>query len=147
MFRLDPKQAVLDHVARKSAGQGELSAEAKAIAQAPIEPSYSAAVIIGIAQAIEGLLLATLGFAIFASYVEPGQTLRAPDPLMGDTVRPPSAAVRRVSHGVQRHHHGRDDHQAGAGDFLGRVRRLLSGPGRSRLGSCVESAGNQLAVT
>jgi FlaA1/EpsC-like NDP-sugar epimerase len=73
MFRLDPKQTILDHVARKSAGQGELSAEAKAIAQAPIEPSYSAAVIIGIAQVIEGLLLATLGFAIFASYVEPGQ--------------------------------------------------------------------------
>jgi Undecaprenyl-phosphate glucose phosphotransferase len=74
MFRLDPAQAMLSHVARKSAaGPGELSAEAKAIAAAPIEPSYSAAVIVGVAQAIEALLLATLGFAIFASYVEPGQ--------------------------------------------------------------------------
>ncbi|HVY52520.1 MAG TPA: undecaprenyl-phosphate glucose phosphotransferase [Devosia sp.] len=39
---------------------------------APIEPSYSSAVIVGIAQLIEALLLATLGFAIFKSYVEPG---------------------------------------------------------------------------
>jgi len=74
MFRLDPKQAVLDHVARHSnAEPGQLSAEALAIAGQPMERSYSSAVIIGIAQAIEALLLATLGFAIFASYVEPGQ--------------------------------------------------------------------------
>ena len=54
MFRLDPKQAVLDHVARKTAaGPGELGPEAQAIASAPIEASYSGAVIVGIAQAIE----------------------------------------------------------------------------------------------
>jgi Undecaprenyl-phosphate glucose phosphotransferase len=74
MFRLDPQQAVLSHVARKSSGgPEELSADARAIIAAPIEPSYSSAVIVGIAQAIEALLIATLGFAIFASYVEPGQ--------------------------------------------------------------------------
>ena len=74
MFRLDPKQAVLDHVARNTVtGPGGLGPEAQAIVAAPIEPSYSAAVIIGIAQVIEVLLLATLGFAIFATYVEPGQ--------------------------------------------------------------------------
>src|SRR4051812_8908180 len=74
MFRLDPAQAVLSHVARKSGGApGELSAEARAIVASPIEPSYSGAVIVGIAQLIEALLLATLGFAIFATYVEPGQ--------------------------------------------------------------------------
>ena len=74
MFRLDPKQAVLDHVARKTAaGPGELGPEARNIVAAPIEASYSPAVIIGIAQAIEALLLGTLGFAIFATYVEPGQ--------------------------------------------------------------------------
>ena len=74
MFRLDPKHAVLDHVARTSAaGPGPLGPEAQAIASAPIEASYSSAVIIGIAQAVEALLLATLGFAIFATYVEPGQ--------------------------------------------------------------------------
>ena len=75
MFRLDPTQAVLHHVSRKAgAGPSSLSPEARLIVEAPIEPSYSSAVIVGIAQVIEGLLLATLGFAIFASYVEPGQS-------------------------------------------------------------------------
>jgi len=74
MFRLDPQQAVLDHVARKAGvAPAKLSAEARVIVAAPIEPSFSAPVIIGVAQLIEALLLATLGFAIFASYVEPGQ--------------------------------------------------------------------------
>ena len=74
MFRIDPAQAVLSHVARKSAaGPGDLTAEARAIVTAPIEPSYSAAVIIGIAQLVEALLLAALGRAIFASYVAPGR--------------------------------------------------------------------------
>jgi Undecaprenyl-phosphate glucose phosphotransferase len=74
MFRLDPKQAVLDHVARHSSAEGnELSREALDVVGKPMERSYSSAVIVGIAQAIEALLLATLGFAIFATYVEPGQ--------------------------------------------------------------------------
>ena len=74
MFRLDPAQAVLNHVSRKGTAGGELSVEARAIVAAPIEASYPSAVIVGIAQAIEAALLATLGFAIFASYVEPGLT-------------------------------------------------------------------------
>ena len=75
MFRLDPAQAVLSHVARKAgAGPAELSAEARAIIAMPIESSYSAAVIVGIAQLIEALLLATLGFAIFASYLPANQS-------------------------------------------------------------------------
>lgn len=74
MFRLDPAQAVLNHVSRKGTAPGELSPEARAIVATPIEASYPSAVIVGIAQAIEAALLATLGFAIFASYVEPGQT-------------------------------------------------------------------------
>jgi Undecaprenyl-phosphate glucose phosphotransferase len=74
MFRLDPAQAVLDHVSRKSGlAPGELSTEAKAIITAPIEQSFSTPVIVVIAQLIEALLIATLGFAIFATYVEPGQ--------------------------------------------------------------------------
>src|ERR1700750_2881998 len=73
MFRLDPAQAMLSHVARRSAGApGELTPEAKAIVDAPIEASYPATVIVVVAQLIEGLLLATLGFAIFESYVDPG---------------------------------------------------------------------------
>jgi len=74
MFRLDPAQAVLSHVARKSAGHSvDLSPEAKAIISAPAETSYPIAVVTGLAQAIEAMLLVTLGFGIFTSYVEPGQ--------------------------------------------------------------------------
>jgi Undecaprenyl-phosphate glucose phosphotransferase len=73
MFRLDPKQAVLSHVRKAGSTDGVLGADAQAIIAAPIEPNYSSAVIVGVAQAVEALLIATLGFAIFASYVEPGQ--------------------------------------------------------------------------
>ncbi|MEQ1770351.1 MAG: undecaprenyl-phosphate glucose phosphotransferase [Devosia sp.] len=74
MFRLDPTTAVLNHVARANgAATGTLSDEARNIIATPAEPNYSAAVISGVAQLIEALLLATLGFAIFAAYVEPGQ--------------------------------------------------------------------------
>src|SRR3954468_19076216 len=75
MFRLDPTQAVLSHVARKTAaGRTELSTEAKQIVDAPIEPSLSSVVIVGVAQVIEALLLATLGFAVFASYLDTNQS-------------------------------------------------------------------------
>jgi Undecaprenyl-phosphate glucose phosphotransferase len=74
MFRLDPTNAVISHVSRKTnTPPGELSAEARALVAAPIEPSYSSAVIVGIAQVIEALLLATLGFAIYETYVGTGQ--------------------------------------------------------------------------
>jgi Undecaprenyl-phosphate glucose phosphotransferase len=72
MFRLDPKQAVIDHVAGKSGGapsEVTLSKAAESIVARPVEPTYSATVIIGIAQAIEALLLATLGYAIYETYV------------------------------------------------------------------------------
>ena len=72
MFRIDPKQAVLDRAAARpasGAAAATLSATAERIVAAPVEPTYSAAVIIGIAQAIEALLLATLGYAIYETYV------------------------------------------------------------------------------
>jgi Undecaprenyl-phosphate glucose phosphotransferase len=75
MFRLDPKQAVLDHIAAENAarnGTAALSETAERIAAAPVETSYSGAVIVGVAQAVEALLLATLGFAIHRAYVEVG---------------------------------------------------------------------------
>ena len=75
MFRLDPKQAILDHVAAQSAarnGPAVLSDAAKQIIARPTEPTYSASVIVGIAQAFEALLLATLGFAIHSAYVAEG---------------------------------------------------------------------------
>jgi Undecaprenyl-phosphate glucose phosphotransferase len=72
MFRLDPKQAVLDHVAAQSAARSgpiALSEVAERIVSRPAEPTYSSTVIVGVAQLIEALLLATLGFAIFGAYV------------------------------------------------------------------------------
>ena len=72
MFRLDPKQAVLDHVAAQSAnrtGPVVLSEAAERIVSAPAEPAYSSTVIVGVAQVIEALLLGTLGVAIFGTYV------------------------------------------------------------------------------
>lgn len=72
MFRLDPKQAVLDHVAANGSQNSSpvvLSAAAERIVQMPSETTYSGMVIVGVSQLIEALLLATLGFAIFGAYV------------------------------------------------------------------------------
>src|SRR3569833_4650434 len=75
MFRLDPTQAALSHGARKTAsGPTKLSSEAQEIVDAPIEPSFSSVVIVGVAQLIEALLLATLGFAVSASYIDASQS-------------------------------------------------------------------------
>jgi subtilisin family serine protease len=41
------------------------------------------------------------------SYVEPGQTLRAPDPVMGPRTDAPADDLRRVDDEIRRHHHGR----------------------------------------
>jgi len=72
MFHIDPKQAVLNHVASGSAQDqsGRLTAQAERIAAAPVEKTMSAAVIVGVAQAIEAALLALLGYAIFKIYVD-----------------------------------------------------------------------------
>jgi len=78
MFRLDPKQTVLDHVAAKGSarsGPVALSDVAERIAAMPVEATYSGAVIVGVAQVVEALLLATLGFAIFSAYVADGDAL------------------------------------------------------------------------
>ncbi len=75
MFRVDPKQAVLDHVSKQTAaGESgrQLSPEAEAIIATPAESSVSGAVVVGIAQVVEALLLAGLGYAIYEFYVELG---------------------------------------------------------------------------
>ncbi|HEY4202189.1 MAG TPA: undecaprenyl-phosphate glucose phosphotransferase [Devosiaceae bacterium] len=72
MIRLDPKQAVLDHVAANSSGptgSAVLSPEAERIISAPIEATLSSTVIVGVAQAFEALMLAVLGYAIFQTFV------------------------------------------------------------------------------
>ncbi len=76
MYRVDPKQAVLEHAAKRAA-TGEpgrrLAPEAEAIIAAPVERSLSGAVVVGIAQAVEAAMLAILGYGIYGSYVEPDE--------------------------------------------------------------------------
>ncbi|MDF2798405.1 MAG: undecaprenyl-phosphate glucose phosphotransferase [Devosia sp.] len=78
MFRVDPQQAVVEHV-NKSLGEAPgartLSPQAEAIIAQPVEGVMSGPVVVGVAQIIEALLLATLGYAIYHWYVqldEPG---------------------------------------------------------------------------
>jgi Undecaprenyl-phosphate glucose phosphotransferase len=87
MFRLDPKQAVLDHVnASSRTAPAVLSDAAERVAAEPAEPTYSGAVIVGVAQAIEALLLATLGFAIFGAYVTDGEVVFYIPAIMGSVL-------------------------------------------------------------
>jgi Undecaprenyl-phosphate glucose phosphotransferase len=69
MYRVDPKQAVLEHVS-KQANAGEpgqtLSDKAEAIIAAPVERRVSGAVVVGVAQVVEATLLAALGYGIHA---------------------------------------------------------------------------------
>ncbi|MET0438238.1 MAG: undecaprenyl-phosphate glucose phosphotransferase [Devosia sp.] len=76
MFRVDPKQAIEDHASRQPDGDGAgptLSAAATEIANRPVERTYSGTIIVGVAQVVEALLLAILGYGIHAAYVESGQ--------------------------------------------------------------------------
>jgi Undecaprenyl-phosphate glucose phosphotransferase len=76
MFRVDPKQAIEDHAARQPDGDGAgsaLSAAAAEIASRPVERTYSGTIIVGVAQVVEVVLLAILGYGIHAVYVESGQ--------------------------------------------------------------------------
>jgi Undecaprenyl-phosphate glucose phosphotransferase len=71
MFRVDPKQAVIDHLSSgNQKASGGLSPEAEAIASQPVETGYSHTVISGFAQVVEAAILAVLGVAIFVFYVE-----------------------------------------------------------------------------
>ncbi|WP_196259010.1 undecaprenyl-phosphate glucose phosphotransferase [Pelagibacterium limicola] len=70
MFRVDPKQAVINHLnngSTKTAGQ--LSPEAEAIASRPVEAGYSHTVISGFAQIAEAAILAVIGLVLFGTYV------------------------------------------------------------------------------
>ena len=89
MFHLDPKQTVHEHV---SAGVSqtnvkvELSNLAQQVIDQPVEKTVSSAVIIGITQLVEAFLLATLGFAIYWSYVDvPNNQLYGPI-ILGSTL-------------------------------------------------------------
>lgn len=76
MLRLDPKQAVLEHIAgtQPPGPQGRILSEAaEGVVSRPSEPTYSASVIVGVVQVIEALMLATLGYAIYQAYVGGGE--------------------------------------------------------------------------
>jgi Undecaprenyl-phosphate glucose phosphotransferase len=76
MYRVDPKQAVLDHVSKQTAVDEtgrQLLPQAEAIIAAPVERTVSGAVVSGVAQVIEAVLLAALGYGIYEYYVELGQ--------------------------------------------------------------------------
>lgn len=69
MFRLDPKQAVIAHVSAGKAPErkSKLGALALELAAKPVEPVYSAAVIAGVAQALEAMLLIVVGLTLHAT--------------------------------------------------------------------------------
>lgn len=76
MYRVDPKQAVLDHVSNQTAaggGERQLLPQAEAIIAAPVERAISGSVVGGVAQVVEAVLLAALGYGIYEYYVELGQ--------------------------------------------------------------------------
>jgi Undecaprenyl-phosphate glucose phosphotransferase len=70
MYRVDPKQAVLEHVSKQAAtpeGGRVLSKQAERIIAMPVERAYPAVVVIGVAQIVEALLLAASGYATHAA--------------------------------------------------------------------------------
>jgi len=70
MFELDAKQTLIDHASGKFPRRGkDLSKAAREVVERPMEASLSPAVVIGLAQFIEAVVLVGLGFAIYASYV------------------------------------------------------------------------------
>ena len=75
MFHLDPKQAVLDHVAHATPTNqpGALGDLAAAVADQPYDVRYSDTVVVGIAQAVEVALLVVVGVYVFG--VHGGDTL------------------------------------------------------------------------
>lgn len=89
MFYLDPKHTIHEHV---SAGVSQsnmkvtLSKLAQEVIRKPSEKSVSTAIIVGIIQFIEALLLAALGFAIYWFYVDvPNNQLYVPM-ILGSTL-------------------------------------------------------------
>lgn len=75
MYRVDPKQAVLEHVSKQAAASEagrSLSDQAEAIIAAPVERRVSGAVVAGVAQVVESTLLTVLGYGIYAFSAELG---------------------------------------------------------------------------
>jgi len=76
MFRVDPKQAMMEHVSKQAAAgdsDKKLSDRAEQIIATPVESTIPATVIVGVAQAVEAVLLALLGYVICRFYVQGAQ--------------------------------------------------------------------------
>ena len=71
MFRVDPQQAIQGHAAKSAPEGRHLSNYAEAVIALPVERTWSAAVISGVAQVIEAVLLALLGYGIHVAYLGP----------------------------------------------------------------------------
>ena len=72
MLRVDSKQAILENAttARPQAGeQPSLTEAAARVAAAPPERTMSGAVVVGVAQIVEAVLLVALGYGIYSVYV------------------------------------------------------------------------------
>lgn len=75
MYRVDPKQAVLEHVSKQNASDEAaraLSDQAEAIIAAPVERRISGTVVAGVAQVAEAALLASLGYGLYATSAQLG---------------------------------------------------------------------------
>ena len=73
MLYLDPKSALLDPAGvRREANAGTLTPAADRVAARPAERVLSPAIITGLAQVVEALLLTVLGFAIYRAYLHTG---------------------------------------------------------------------------
>ena len=82
MFHLDPKTTIHEHFSAEispNKEKVELSDLAKWAIEQPVKKTISSAVVVGVSQAVEALLLLCIGFAIYWSYVEtPNNQLYVP---------------------------------------------------------------------
>ncbi|SFZ82236.1 Undecaprenyl-phosphate glucose phosphotransferase [Devosia enhydra] len=69
MFSLDPRKTAAEHIVAGPSSDSNLSEAARQIIAKPADATLSASVVVGLAQAIEALLIGTLGWAIYESYV------------------------------------------------------------------------------
>ncbi|WP_338723371.1 undecaprenyl-phosphate glucose phosphotransferase [Devosia sp. XK-2] len=74
MYRVDPQKAIEDHASRQeNPGQARLSDAAERIIAAPVDRTLSGAVVVGVAQVTEAVLLVLLGYGIHLALIAPRQ--------------------------------------------------------------------------
>ncbi|HEY8596719.1 MAG TPA: undecaprenyl-phosphate glucose phosphotransferase [Devosiaceae bacterium] len=77
MIRLNPKDIIIERLAggQMSPGAGTFGPRAEQIIAAPAERGYSAAVIVGVAQALEALMLIMVGLGVYLVYPGSGEEI------------------------------------------------------------------------